>query len=109
MESRAERRRSLRIPLAVHAEFTEKAVMPIQLRDISLAGILLSAPQRLTCGQKGRLNARFDRLSIDSDIEITWVSDRPNAKREWLVGARFVSLDSLTRRAMQDFLENVPR
>lgn len=102
-----ERRRSLRVALPAAAEFKERVAMPIKLLDISLAGILMSAPQPLSCGQKGRLNARLDTFAIDSEIEVTRVSAQPDAKKEWTVGARFVSLDGDARRAMQKFLDNV--
>jgi c-di-GMP-binding flagellar brake protein YcgR len=80
--------------------------MPVQLMDISLAGVLLTSPTALQPGETGRLSTRLGGRPIEVDVEVRRVARLDDSGHGFRIGARFVSIDDTTRQTMQQFLSN---
>jgi c-di-GMP-binding flagellar brake protein YcgR len=106
MEPFTERRRSPRIPVAGGAQFVRTATVPVQLIDISLAGVLMLSPDSVSPGESGRLWTRLEGNPIEVEVEVQRVVPPAQGSGGFRIGARFVSVDEATRREMKQFLRH---
>jgi c-di-GMP-binding flagellar brake protein YcgR len=104
VESFVERRREPRRTVSGAVQSDRAVAMSFRLLDIGLSGVLVSSSLPLEVGQCARLSTRLGERAIDADIEVRRVSAVRDDNGGYKIGARFVSLDEATRRAMQQFL-----
>jgi hypothetical protein len=110
-EAFVERRRTPRVAVSGRARLAGPLTLSVRVVDVGLSGVLLSASQPLAVGQYARLCTRLGEIAVEADIEVRRVGTRRDDKDKngYNLGARFVSLDEATRRAMQQFLSAANR
>ena len=102
-----ERREVSRIPIRNGYAYLKSTWSTIQLLDISLGGVLMSAGRPLPVGHRAGLRTVVNGERVAVDVEITR-DDPPTGARpgKWLVGASFVSLDERSRQSLEKFLRH---
>ena len=103
-ESFVERRRSPRAAVSGGAHLERPLATSVRLLDIGLSGVLVASALPLEVGQFARLSMRLGALNVDADVEIRRVGAERDNKGAFKLGARFIGLDDITRRAMQQYL-----
>src|SRR5512141_2238965 len=94
----AERRRSERASVRRQAWSETPTPTSVQVLDIGIGGVGLSAPQRFEIGERGRFTTTFGGIELGVDVEIRSVRKQGDRYR---VSARFVAFDGARRLALQ--------
>jgi hypothetical protein len=101
-----ERRRSSRHRLAFErGDFASLASsVPVQVLDMSIAGVLLQASRPITVGTHGRLRLSLSGRSFTTDIETTRVSPVEEATdSDYRIGATFTAISPNDRETIERF------
>lgn len=102
-----ERRKGPRATLAAGHSLQLPTVATVQVMDISLGGVLVTAPEPVQLGRRAMLQTRLGGGSVKAEVEVRRaVPDRAAARDggRYRLGVRFIGLDEDTRRNIQRFL-----
>lgn len=80
----------------------------VQLLDISLGGVLVSAPRPFEVGRHAGLRAVLDGERVAADVEIRRedLASASGQAGSWRCAAAFVAVDEKSRRALEKFLRH---
>ena len=100
-----ERRQVSRIPIRNGYVYLKSSWSTIQLLDISLGGVLMSASRSFPVGHRAGLRTVVNGERVAVEVEIKR-DDPPTSGRQGtrLVGASFVTLDERSRQSLEKFL-----
>ena len=96
-----ERRRSARYPAQGPARAGIVAANSVRVVDISVGGVLLTAPRRAAVGSRGRLTLTLGGIPLATEIEIRRVAEQPD--RSFSIGARFVGITPAQKDTIESF------
>ena len=101
-----ERRRSSRHRLAFErGDFASMASsVPVQVLDMSIAGVLLQASRPINVGTQGRLRLSLSGRSFTTDVATTRlapVDDNPDS--DYRIGATFTAISPGDRETIERF------
>lgn len=102
-----ERRRWPRVEAKATGRLSSPLVFTARMEDVSLDGVLLSAPVRIEAGERCRLRTVLDGHPLDADIEVRHVRRERRGPDSYRVGARFVWLGSSMEAILRDWLARV--
>jgi hypothetical protein len=105
-EAFLERRRAPRVAVATGAHVSAPTALTVRLLDISANGVLMSSPQKMSVGQRARLQVTLGGEPLNVEVEVSRVADGTQeiGRHRYRLGARFVSPDEYARRSVQHFL-----
>jgi uncharacterized protein (TIGR02266 family) len=99
-----ERRQHPRLSIAVEVDLrSEHNFYSAQTRDISVGGIFIETDVALPIGTRLRIDLKFLKKRIDTDVEVTWVLVGEGQQAAG-VGVRFVDLPDSARRDIEKFM-----
>jgi hypothetical protein len=99
-----ERRQWPRVPPAEGTEMNRPEWSTVKVLDISVAGVMFLAPDRMMPGSKGQLRLRLGDSSFIADIEIRRSDRHQNPSGGYRAGATFTSLADGSRVSLEDFI-----
>lgn len=105
-ERMEERRRSSRHRLAFErADFASLASsVPVQVLDMSIAGVLLQASRPITVGTHGRLRLSLSGRSFATEVATTRLSPVDDgAESDYRIGATFTAISPNDRETIERF------
>jgi hypothetical protein len=103
-----ERRRSPRVPVAPQSWLAVPSTWPVQLVDLSVAGMAFSSPYSLEVGRTAAVRTTLGGDAFSTQIRVCWSRPRASslpARAQFEVGAVFLDLDAHNRRALESFLK----
>lgn len=106
-EAFLERRREPRVPMQEDQVIGLPVALTVRLVDISAGGVLLSSSQKLTIGQRARLQTTLGSDPFNVEVEVRRVADGGQegaARGRYRIGAVFTSLDEAASRSVNHFL-----
>ena len=106
-----ERRRASRFEPAKEQKLSLDVSIPVQVLDISLAGILLASKAELSVGDRAELKATIGTRSISVVIEIRQVSMEANPTRgvhRHRAGAVFAAMSAEQQLLLEQLLGTEP-
>jgi hypothetical protein len=101
-----ERRRWPRIGAAGSGELTQPIAAPAQVLDLGRDGALVVSPRVYEPGQRGRLLMNLSGEVFRAGFEVRHVEVGEEAVR---VGVRFVDVEPLPRKAIDQWIERARR
>ena len=99
----AERRRAPRHPVELGELTVMPSSVPVQVLEISTAGVLLRSEQPVKPGARGRLRLTVGGTLIAADVEVRRISAATHAG--YRVGARFVGISPEHLQAIERFAQ----
>jgi hypothetical protein len=102
-----ERRRTPRVEIVSGQHLAVRGGITVRLLDISLTGVLLSAPTELEIGRLAYLRTMLGGSMFEAELRICRIAPDPASDRlgqRVCIGAMFVSLDDENRHTIQRFL-----
>ena len=96
-----ERRRSVRYPAQGPARAGIVAANSVRVVDISVGGVLLTAPKRAAIGSRGRLSLTLGGSPLATEIEVRRVVELLD--RSFSIGARFVGITPAQKDTIESF------
>lgn len=105
-EAVLERRRTPRVAMGPGAGMGMALPVSVQLMDISASGVLISSPQKMEVGQRGRLQLTLGGQPLNVEVEVRRVVEGKEAlgRSRYRLGASFVVPDEAARRSVEHFL-----
>jgi hypothetical protein len=105
-EAILDRRRMPRVPVGPAMELSLPVPLTVRVVDISAGGVLLSSPQKMSIGQRARLQLTLGGEPLSVEVEVRRVADGREAmgRNRYRLGAAFVAPDEYARRSVDHFL-----
>ena len=88
---------------------TLRSIAAYGVHAYTASGVLLASPQKLSVGQRVRLQATLGREPLSVEVEVRRVVDGLQdgyGRGRYRVGAVFVTPDEAARRSVQQFLRD---
>jgi uncharacterized protein (TIGR02266 family) len=103
-----ERRQHPRLSISVEVDLrSEHNFYSAQTRDISVGGLFIETDVALPIGTRLRIDLKFLKKRIDTEVEVTWVLVGEGQQGQNVtagVGVRFVDLPVAARNSIEKFM-----
>jgi hypothetical protein len=105
-EAFLDRRRTPRVAVGQGTRVSVPTSLTVRVLDISASGVLLSSPQKMTIGQRARLQVTLGGEPLSVEVEVRRIGEgtQEGGRHRYSLGARFIAPDEYARRSVQHFL-----
>lgn len=105
-EAFLDRRRTPRVAVGQGTRVSVPTALTVRVLDISASGVLISSPQKMDVGQRGRLQVTLGGEPLTVEVEVRRIAEGTQeiGRHRYRLGARFVAPDDFARRSVQHFL-----